>query len=172
MSGWVSSLAYWYGVGRQRFPAMPCAPDFLGEYAVCCAKLGLHARRNDPRDEFAALCIEAGWAVDMETGVSGPADVLVHGIGNSSLDVDFPVVHPLQPFADLAEVRPGKLARQVENQKVRARLLACRRLGWSFCPFVVEALGGWGGKATHLVQMITRRYALATRGRDHLQKKT
>ena len=86
--------------------------------------------------------------------------MLVHGLDNSPLAVDFSVVHPLQPSADLAEVRPGKLARQTENSKVRARLPACRRLGWSFCPFVVEAMGAWGGKAQHLAQMLTQKYAL------------
>ena len=64
----------------------------------------------------------------------------------------------------LAEVRPGKLARQVENQKVRARLPVCRRLGWSFCPFVLEAAGAWGGKARHLTQLNTQKYALSCCG--------
>ena len=66
------------------------------------------------------------------------------------------VVHPLQPSADLAEVRPGKLARQVENQKVHARLPACRRLGWSF---LIEATGAWGSKTNHLTQLIVQKYA-------------
>ena len=86
--------------------------------------------------------------------------VLVHGIENSPLGVESSMVHPLQPSADLAEVRPEKLARQIENQKVRAQLPACRRLGWSFGPFVIEATGAWGGKAKHLTQLITQKYVL------------
>ena len=89
-----------------------------------------------------------------------PADVLVHGLENSPLAVDFSVVHPLQPSADLAEGRHGKLARQTENSKVRARMPACRRLGWSFCSFVMEAAGTWGGKAKHVTQLLTQKYAL------------
>ena len=100
--------------------------------------------------------------VEVEKGPDNllPADVLVHGIENPSLAVDFSVVHPLQPSADLAEVHPGKLARQVENHKVRARVPACRRLGWSFCPFVLEATGAWGGKAKQLTQLMTQKCAL------------
>ena len=117
-------------------------------WAATCFVVQSSALRSphDLGDEFAALCLDAGLAVDLEKGPDNlrPADVLVHGIDNSPLAVDFSVVHPLQPSADLAEVRPRKLARQVENAKVRARLPACRRLGWSFCPFVVEATGAWG----------------------------
>ena len=49
--------------------------------------------------------------VEVEKGPDNllPADVLVHGIENPSLAVDFSVVHPLQPSADLAEVRPWKV---------------------------------------------------------------
>ena len=28
------------------------------------------------------------------------------------------------------------------------------------CPFVLEATGSWGGKAKHLTQLITQKYAL------------
>ena len=64
-------------------------------------------RHNDLRDEFAALCVEVGLAVDLEDSPDNlrPVDVLVHGIEISPLAVDFSVVHPLQPSADLAEVR-------------------------------------------------------------------
>ena len=48
---------------------------------------------------------------------------------------------------------------QVENQKECARLLACR-LGWSFCPFILEATGVWGGKSKPLTHWISQKYAL------------
>ena len=94
----------------------------VGHHAQCCAKIGSHARHTDLRDEFAALCVEADFPVELEKGPESlrPADVLMHGLGNSTLTVDFSAVHPLKPSADLAEVRLGKLARQVENQKVHA----------------------------------------------------
>ena len=62
-----------------------------------CTKLGFYAQHNDLRDEFAALCIDAGLAVDLEKGPNNrhPMDVLVHSIDNSPLAVDFSVVHPI-----------------------------------------------------------------------------
>ena len=57
-------------------------------------------------------------------------------------------------------VRHGKLAPQVETKKVRARMPACRSMGWSFCPFVIEATGACGGKARHLMQLVTHKHAL------------
>ena len=89
-----------------------------------------------------------------------PADVLAHGIDNSPLAVDFSVVHPLQPSTNLAEARPRKLARQMENSKVRVRMPAHRRLGRSFCLFAIEATCTWGGKARHLTQLLIQKYAL------------
>ena len=165
--GWILSARMRIGMALDDADSRLCAGcsspvDPVGDHALCCAKLGVYARHNDLRDEFAALCVDSGLSVELETGPDHlrPADVLVHGIENSPLAVDFSVVHPLQPSADLAEVYPGKLARQTENSKVRARLPACRRLGWSFCPFVVEATGTWGGKAKHLAQLVTNKYAL------------
>ena len=43
---------------------------------------------------------------------------------------------------------------------MRARLPACRPLGWSFFPFVFKATGAWGGKAKHLTQLTVQKYAL------------
>ena len=37
---------------------------------------------------------------------------------------------------------------------------SCRRQGWSFCPFVVEAMVAWGGRAKHLTELLTQKYAL------------
>ena len=119
-------------------------------------------------ETFAALCVEAGLSVEMEKGPDKlrPADGLVHGIDNCSLDDGFSVVHSLQLFADLAEVHPRKLARPAEKYTVRARMPACRQLGRSFCPFMVEATGTWGRKARHLTQLVTQKYAL----RHHCSK--
>ena len=88
-------------------------------------------RRGWPMHEHNKVrCAAAGLDVEFEKGPDNlrPADdlVCVCGIENSPLAVDFSVVHPLQPFADLAGV----------HQKERARLPACRRFGWSFCPFI------------------------------------
>ena len=69
--------------------------DPVGDHALCCAKLGLCARHDDDlRDEFAALCVEVGLVVNVEKGRDNlrPVDVLVHGIENSPLAVDFSVV--------------------------------------------------------------------------------
>ena len=133
--------------------SMPMDP--VGDHVLCCAKLGLCAR-HDLRGLRCPLHRGGLGCRFRESPESlRPADVLVHGIDNSPLAVDFSVVHPLQPSANLA-VRPGRLVRQAENQKVRARLPACRRLGCSFCPFVIEPTG----KAKHLTQLITQKSAL------------
>ena len=96
--------------------------DPFGDHVLCCSSLGLYARHNDLLDEFASLCMEVGLSVEVEKGpgMLRPADVLVHGLG-APLAVDFAVVHPLQPSANLEEVHPGKLARQKETIKVRMR---------------------------------------------------
>ena len=116
--------------------------DPVGDHAPCCAKLGLCARYDDLCDEFAALCVEVGLVVDVEKGRDNlrPEDVLVHGIEILPWQSTFQWC-PLQPLADLAEVPPGKLARQ------RIKIFPVyRRLGWFFCPFVLEVMGGCGGK--------------------------
>ena len=60
--------------------------------------------------------------VELEKGPDTlrPADVLDHGIDNSPLAVDFSVVHPLQPSANFAEVRP-------ESWLARLRIRRCVR---------------------------------------------
>ena len=108
------------------------------------------------RDEFEALALCGGGLVGLEKGPDNlqPADVLVHSVDNSSPAVKFSVVHRLQPSADFAEARSGKLARQtVVNSNICARMPACPRLGWLFCPFVLEAISTWGGRARHLTQL-------------------
>ena len=108
------------------------------------------------RDEFEALALCGGGLVGLEKGPDNlqPADVLVHSVDNSSSAVKFSVVHRLQPSADFAEARSGKLARQtVVNSNICARMPACPRLGWLFCPFVLEAISTWGGRARHLTQL-------------------
>ena len=120
--GWLLSARMRMGICLDDADLRLCAGcsmpmDPVGDQALCCSKLGVYARHNSLRDEFAALCVEAGLTVELEKGPENlrPADVLVHGLDNSPLAVDFSVVHPLQPSADLAEVHPGKLARQTEN---------------------------------------------------------
>ena len=120
--GWILCARMRIGMALDAADSRPSAGcsvlmDPVGDYALCCSKVGLYARHNDLRDEFAVLCVEAGLAVELEKNPENlrPADVLVHGIDNSPLAVDFSVMHPLQPSADSAEVRPGTLARQMEN---------------------------------------------------------
>ena len=49
-----------------------------------------------------------------------PAEVMVYGIENSPLAVDFSVVHPLQPSADLAEVRHEKWHGEFQGSRADA----------------------------------------------------
>ena len=55
--------------------------------------------------------------------------------------------------------RTCNLGRQMELLKIRERAAICRRVGWSFVPFVAEAVGTLGGKARHLLQNLIRLYA-------------
>ena len=77
----------------------------------------------------------------------------------SSTAVDFSVVHALQSSDILADVQPGKLARTTEQRKVRENAALCRLAGWNCCPFVLEAVGAWGGRTRHLTQIIACRLA-------------
>ena len=70
------------------------------------------------------------------------------------------MVHTLQTSASLADMRPGKLAKQAENRKTSERSAICRQEGWTFVPFVVETVGMWGGKARYLSQKLMRLWAL------------
>ena len=85
-----------------------------------------------------------------------PADVLIQGLGARTA-VDFSVVHALQPSIAFAlDVQPGKAAGLL-NMHERAAI--CRRVSWSFVPFVAEAVGTLGGKVKHLLQNIIGLYA-------------
>ena len=64
------------------------------------------------------------------------------------------------PSASLADMRPGKLAKQTENRKTSERSALCRQEGWTFVPFIVETVGSWGGKARYLSQKLMRLWAL------------
>ena len=74
------------------------------------------------------------------------ANVLVSSFGALTV-VDFSVVHALQPSIALADVQPGKAARQIEHLKMRERAAICSRVGRSFVPFAAGAAGTLGGKA-------------------------
>ena len=52
----------------------------------------------------------------------------------------------------------GKAATKVEKDKIKEKLIACRRRGWQFRPFVLETVGTWGCKARNLLQPIARRF--------------
>ena len=68
--GWVLSARIRIGMVLDESGSRVCAGcslpmDLVGDNALCCAKLGIYARHNDLRDEFAALCIGA---VELEKG--------------------------------------------------------------------------------------------------------
>ena len=90
-----------------------------------------------------------------------PADLLVHGREEGfSTAIDFSVVHALHSPDNLADVHPGKLARATELRKVRESAALCRTAGWHFCPFVLETIGAWGGRARYLSQTLANRLAI------------
>ena len=98
--------------------------DVFGDHVLCCSALGVYARHNELRNEFAFLCMGLNLRVEFEQGPPGSlirlADVLIHGL-RAPTAVDFSVVHALQPSIALADVQPGKAARQMELLKIRER---------------------------------------------------
>ena len=131
--------------------------DPVGDHAPCCAKLGLCARYDDLCDEFAALCVEVGLVVDVEKGRDNlrPEDVLVHGIEILPWQSTFQWC-PLQPLADLAEVPPGKLASQVENQNL-PRISSFWMVFLSFRPATQVLAGGDGGRIQNQTTIVLAR---------------
>ena len=99
--------------------------DAFGDHALCCPNLGTYARHNEIRNEFGGMCLDLSLHVETEEGPTGtglrPADVLVHGLDGQPLAVDFAVVHTLQSSINMADVQPCKLAKQMENQKVKEK---------------------------------------------------
>ena len=145
-------------------PGCAAPMDALEDHVLCCHPLGIYNRHNELRNEFALLYKELGLQVELEKGPEGsilrPADALVQGLDVSPIAVDFSVVHTLQTSASLADMRPGKLAKQTENRKTSERSALCRQEGWTFVPFIVETVGSWGGKARYLSQKLMRLWAL------------
>ena len=86
---------------------------------------------------------------------------MVHGLDDESFAVNVGVMHTLQSSVKLADVQPGKLAKKTEQQKVQERQALCQRNGWRFLPFIVEAIGVFGGKAQNLLQKLISLWAIA-----------
>ena len=82
-------------------PACGIMMDCFGDHVLCCNKLGINARHNEVRNEFASLCLELNLSIAIEDGLLGssrrPADVLVHGLYGQPLAVDFAVVRQSRP---------------------------------------------------------------------------
>ena len=83
----------------------------------------------------------------------------MHGLVDWPLVVDVGVVHTLQSSIPLAGVQPGQLATKREHRKILERQALCKRNGWSFSPFAMEAIGVWGGKANSLLQKLVTLWA-------------
>ena len=144
-------------------PGCGAAMDAYGDHVLSCHKLGIYARHNEVRNELASLCGDLSLKVEMEKGPDGsslrPGDVLVHGLVDVPLAVDVGVFHTLQPSILPADVKPGQLAKKMEQRKVHERQALCHRSGWSFTPFAMETIGRWGGKAEQLLQKIVNLWA-------------
>ena len=138
--------------------------DPFGDHALSCASLGSYTRHNDLKKRFADVCQDIGLEVETEVGPLDssrrPADVKVYGLDPSEpVAVDFAFAHVLQPSCNLAAVRAGKLAAEVERRKNRENTAICRQAGFKARAFVVETLGAWGGGARFLVQRLVRLWA-------------
>ena len=81
---------------------------------------------------------------------SGPSG---HLAATNRLDIH--VISPLQrQLVDRAAASQGHALCVAEERKIAAHLGACRFVGASFIPLVVETLGGWSKKAINTISRI------------------
>ena len=106
-----------------------------------------------PSDEFAALCNEAGLVVELEKGPD-TLSTLHSKIIKPKYHINIKVRQTCSCMA--TTILP------TFQWCILCNLLlpACQCLGWSFCPFVLEATGAWGGKTRHLTELITQKNTL------------
>ena len=170
---WLRYLRFRLGLPLTSDPSPTCpgcskVMDAFGDHALSCKSLGVYGRHNSVRDALATLLRSLGFQVttknikpDAPQDVTlFPGDLLVHGLpGVQPTAVDIGVTHPLQLSSPLAEVSPGKAAVDYERRKIFKNLAFCRKAGWTYCPFVLETVGAWSGRAKQLMQMIITQWA-------------
>ena len=161
-------LRWWLGVPllAEDQVGAPCplcgtAMDVLGHHLVCCKQNKPMRRHMAIQDTLVAISRRAGLSCRKEERTpenSRPGDVFYpRWDTDGPAAVDATVRDPRIPSQPLqqAEAVPKWRERQ-EADKVSRHGNACKRLGWTFVPFVVDVWGGLGEKAKAFMGVLVK----------------
>ena len=150
--------------GEGPLPSCPrCAGplDGSGHHLVCCHRNGITRRHGAVQDFVLSLAHKAGFVARREQGGDDrtrPGDVLITRLdANGPCAVDITVRHTLPPSHPLRT--PGDLPAWVARQESEKRSKyesACRSLGWSFTPFVLDCYGALGREGRGLMSTLLK----------------
>ena len=162
-------LQYWLGVPifpeGTRCPVCQALADPFGDHHVGCWGNGDRIyRHNSIRDAIFSAAQSAALAPRKELpslipGIQArPADVFLPNWDKGrSAALDVSVISTLQPLTlQGAATTPGHALSVGEYQKMALHASACRSVGVSFVPLMVESLGGWSELASKTISNIGR----------------
>ncbi|CAM8889842.1 unnamed protein product [Rhodiola kirilowii] len=167
-------MALKYRTGRNVFPvSQACTScrglqtsDAAGDHDSHCPGGGRRIRRhNAVRDALFTFFREANLGPRLEVaglleGGEKPADILVPAWDDGKdLCVDVSIVSPF--VGEGAEMESGEAARRAEERKISIYGAGCSANGLIFEPFIMESLGGFGGRADRLIRTVAARWAEA-----------
>ena len=168
-------LQYWLGLQMveegTRCPVCQAAMDSLGDHGVGCGGDGDCTHRHDSiRDTLFSIAQTAALAPRKEVpslfpdSRSRPADVyLPYWKRGQPAAMDVTVISPLQQKTlAAASISQGHALTVGEDRKMAANAEACREVGVSFIPLVVETLGGWSDRAADNIKSIGRQLGQRT----------
>ena len=152
-------LRWWLGVPllTEDQAGVPCprcgaAMDVVGHHLVCCKQNNPMRRHMAIQDTIVALSRRAGFTCRKEERTpegTRPGDIFFPRWDcDGPAAVDVTVRDPRAPSHPLQSADGvGKWRQKQEEEKENLYAPACRRLGWTFVPFVVDVWGGLGEKA-------------------------
>ena len=160
---------YWLGLPMVdegvRCPICQAVADPLGDHQVGCGGNGDRIFRHDSlRDALISTAQSAALAPRKEVpslipgSKSRPADLyLPHWSRGRPAALDVTVISTMQALTVTgAATTQGHALSVGENRKMAAHAEACRSVGVTFVPLVVESLGGWSETAVHSIKSIDR----------------
>ena len=162
-------LQYWLGLRMSeegaRCRICHALADLFGDHQVGCGGNGDRIHRHDSiRDAVFSAAQSAALAPKREVPSlipdtrSRPADIfLPNWKRGRPAALDVTVISTLQQLTiHGAASMQGHVLRVGEERKITAHAEACRTVGVSFVPLVVESLGGWSDEASDTIANIGR----------------
>ena len=166
-------LQYWMGLPmvdeKVRCPICQAVADPIGDHQVGCWGNGDRIFRHDSLlDALFSAAQSAALAPRREVpslipgSNSRPADLyLPHWSRGRPSALDVTVISTMQALTVTgATTTQGHALSVGENRKMTAHAEACRSVGVTFVPLVVESLGGWSETAVHSIKSIGRQLRL------------